>query len=252
MKKQMALIVASIMTVVMAATAVAAVPEAAGAGNDKAGQGWISVHGEASVKVKPDTAIVSLGVATKGKTADAASKENAAAMNKVIAAVKAQGIENAAIESSNLTVYPVYDYGTMAVPEEEPKMSAYEVINQVSVTIDNLDKLKDVVNAAMKAGANTLNNVRYDIQNRESHELKAIEKAMKKAENKAKAIASISGLKLGRIISVSESGAYSYDAGYYSVVADDGLGMGDANIGDTLQPTTISISGSVSVTYAVE
>lgn len=205
----------------------------------------ILVTSEASIEVAPDIAVANFGVTTNDASATKARQENTASMNDVIAALTKLGISKDKIQTSYVGMYPSYDYSSST-----SKITGYEVNNSISVTIDDLDKVAEIVNTAMQSGANTLQGVTFDVKNRDDHYVKALEKATSKAPAKAKALAKASGLELGAIVSVAEGSNYNFPL-YASVSLSGGGEMAkDAgNIGDTIQAGMITISASVTVTY---
>lgn len=87
----------------------------------------ITVSGEGTAAAAPDIAIVTSGVVTSAQSAGAALKANAAAMTKVLAAVKAAGIEDRDVGTTGLGVQPQYDYSTDGSRPRAPKLVGYEV-----------------------------------------------------------------------------------------------------------------------------
>lgn len=205
----------------------------------------IVVSVDSSIEVDPDYAVASFGVTTSETTATKAREVNTKSMNAVIAAVKKLGIKQDKIQTEYVSMNPSYDYSGAT-----STVQGYQVSNTISVTIDDLTKVADVVNAAMKAGANTLNGVTFNLRDRDTYYNQALAQAVKKAPQKAKTIAAASGMTLGSVESIVEgysysgvsslSGAKSY--GLTTVSASD-------NIGDTIQAGTIEVQASVTVTY---
>lgn len=209
----------------------------------------IVVNSDASIEVAPDVAVANFGVTTSDASATKARQENTDSMNAVIAALSKLGISKDKIQTSYVGMYPSYDYSSST-----SKIVGYEVNNSISVTIDNLDKVADIVNTAMQAGANTLQGVTFDVKDRDTHYIKALEKATSKAPAKAKALAKASGLELGAIVSVTEG--YNYNSPLYANVsiggASDAQKAATSNIGDTIQAGMITISASVTITYTAK
>ena len=205
----------------------------------------IVVTSDASIEVAPDIAVANFGVTTNDTSATKARQENTASMNAVISALGKLGIAKEKIQTSYVGMYPSYDYSSSS-----QKITGYEVNNSITVTIDDLDRVAEIVNTAMQSGANTLQGVTFDVKDRDGHYIEALEKATSKAPAKAKALAKASGLQLGSIVSVAEGS--NYNSPYYagvSVGGDAKMDMAASNIGDTIQAGTITISASVTITY---
>src|SRR3989344_3675461 len=110
----------------------------------------ITITGEGKVFVKPDVALVSLGVKTEAaKSADAVNKNNEK-MNAIIKAIKDLGVDEKDIRTSAYNLYPVYDY-----TKAGRVFIGYSLDQQISVKIRNFDKISDILDRATSGGANT-------------------------------------------------------------------------------------------------
>ena len=172
---------------------------AIGASNQLVPGHSIVVTGQGSVKTVPDRAQISLGVATDAKTAAAALRGNAAEMAKVIAAIKAQGIPAADIQTDQVSL-------SLRFGDNGDAIAGYTATNTVSVIVLSIAKVGPVIDAAVDAGANQVygpNLVRSDQQALYRAAMRA---AISNARAKAAAIAKAAGLTLRRITDVVESG----------------------------------------------
>lgn len=163
----------------------------------------LSAYGEA--RVAPDMATINLGVLTDGPTAAAALSANAARMNQVIAALKKGGIADRDIQTSNLNVSPQYVY----VENQPPKLTGYQVSNQVTVAVHDLKRLGQAVDATVSAGANQVNGISFGLDNPASAENAAREQAVKALMAKADLYARATGHRVVRLVTLSEGGGYS-------------------------------------------
>ena len=107
----------------------------------------ITVSGSGKVTLVPDVARVNLGVTITKPTVKAVRDAGARVMTDVITALKALGIADADIQTTNLSLYPQYGNGST------PKIVGYQISEQVQVTVRDLDKAGDVVDAATAKGA---------------------------------------------------------------------------------------------------
>jgi uncharacterized protein len=183
---------------------VAVVALLAGAGgavgsSTAAGANSIVVTGQGSVRTVPDRAQVSLGVTTNAKTASGALRANNAEIAKVIAAVKAQGIPAADIQTEQVSLSLRYsDTGDSVV--------GYTATNTISVIVRSLAKVGPVIDAGVEAGANQVFGPNLVLSDANALYRRAIAVAIGNAKAKARAIARASGLTLRRITTVTESG----------------------------------------------
>ena len=160
----------------------------------------ISVAGSGKVVVLPDLANVSLGVSIQRDTAKAARQAAAEAMTRVVAAIKALGIDDKDIATVNVSLNPVYDYPN----NQAPKLRAYQLQNTVTVTVRDLDKLTDVLDNGIAAGATSVDGVSFDVADRAAAEAKAREAAVADAKAKADTLAKGLGVTITGVASVSE------------------------------------------------
>ena len=161
----------------------------------------ITLTGKGSVDHAPDIAMISVGVNVEAATASLAMTQQAEQMNGVFNAVKASGVADRDMQTSNLSLNPVYDYP----PNQKPRLRAYNASNQITIKVRDLKNLGKTLDAVVKAGGNTINGISFDIdkpeQFRDEARVSAIQDAAKKADLYAKAV----GYKVKRIVTVSET-----------------------------------------------
>jgi uncharacterized protein YggE len=179
----------------------------------------ISVTGSGKVVVVPDMATVDLGVMIERPNAKAARADAAAAMTKVVAAIRALGIDDKDIKTVNVSLNPVYDYPNNA----SPRIRGYQLNNTVTVTVRDLDKLSDVLDNGVQAGATSVNGISFDVADRVAAEAKARDAAVADAKAKAEALASGLGVRIEGVASVTESSSTPvwYDRSYAAGAASD-------------------------------
>ena len=167
-----------------------------------ADEGGITVSAEGSIWVAPDVATFTVGVQTIGDTASAARSSNAKKMDKVFAALKAKGVEGAAITTADYSIYPTYD--TKGI-----KITGYTVNNNLSVKVRDLDTAGDVLGAATAAGANWAGGISFDVDDRTAAYNEALSQAMEHAKVRAATMAQAAGVTLGQATTISESSGSS-------------------------------------------
>lgn len=163
----------------------------------------LEVMASADVTAAPDVATISSGVVSHAGTAAAALASNAEAMNKVFAALKALGIPAADIQTSGLSINPQYAYKE----NEAPTVTGYQASNNVNIRLVKLDTVGSVIDALVKEGANQINGPTFGIDKPDPLLDNARREAITKARARAELMATAAGLKVGRIVSISESGA---------------------------------------------
>ena len=189
-----------------AVLAAAAVPPAAQAqtqGQLVLAEGTLlSVSADGKSEARPDMATINLGVTTEGQTAAAALAENARRMTALTAALRRAGIAERDIQTSNVSVYPQQVY----VEGQQPRITGYQANNSVAAKVRRIDNTGRVIDAAVAAGGNTVNGVSFSHSDPDAQLDSARRDAIAEARRRAELYANALGMRVNRIVSVSESG----------------------------------------------
>ena len=211
-----------------------------------AGRG-ITVVGVGKASGAPDVANISVGVETQADTVQQAVADNKAKMAQLLDALKALGIADKDIQTSNYGVYTE----RQPVPSSEGKSGAgptiYHVNNQVNVIVRDVNKLGDALDKTVAAGANNIYGISFSVDDTTRLQADARAKAVADARTRAESLAKLAGVTLGDVVSVSEvigSSVPMYDAPRAAM----GLGGG----GTPVQPGELEVSTSVQVTFAIK
>jgi uncharacterized protein YggE len=190
-----------ILVAVLAASAVAAPALAQSADSESRFQATtldLSATGE--THVAPDMATISLGVSHQAATAAEAMAETNADMAKVIAAVKAAGVEARFIQTTGLNLDPQYVYNQ----NQPPKLTGYQATNNVTVGVMDLTRLGPVADAVVAAGATNIGEISFGLKTRTTAENDARLAAVKALDDKAALYADAAGYHIKRLVSLSE------------------------------------------------
>jgi uncharacterized protein len=182
----------------------------------------ITVAGDSHAKISPDTAVITFSVVTQGKQAVEAQRLNAQKSDAVKHAVEAVTTDaRAEIKTSDYSLRPQQDYYSGKMP----KILGYDVRNTVTVSIDKLDRVGAVIDAATAAGANSVEGIQFIIGEASPAQGEALALATKQAMAKAEAVASSLNGKIVRVVQTIEGGVppQMVDPEY------DGLAKGAAN-----------------------
>ena len=233
MKKLLTLILALMMLLPAIAQA-ETYPAAAGA--------TITVTGGAQVTLQADYAQVSVGVSTKAKTVAEASKENNEAIRAVIEALKAAGVKEEDLSTSNYSVSAEYDYSSLS----GQKLSGYSVTNQLYVIIRDMEHIGATLDKATAAGANNIYNIQFRSTQESAAQDEANIYALQDAMRRAKLLADAAGLTLGGIVSISDAttGFYVQTRSYKSNL--------DAAAGNSILPDDTAVTASVTVVFELK
>lgn len=173
----------------------------------------LSVSAEGRSTRTPDLATFTAGVTSQGDTAAAALAANSADMSRVIAALKRAGIADRDIQTSNLSLSPIYapqrNLPDGTVTPAQPRIVGYQANNSVSVRQRKLADYGKVIDTLVSAGANQVNGPSFEMEDPDPATDEARTAAMTKARARAELYAKAAGLKVGRILSISESGGWS-------------------------------------------
>jgi uncharacterized protein YggE len=161
----------------------------------------VTVNGEALVSVEPNQAEIDIGVVTQAKTAPAAGQENAARLSKVVAELKKLLGPGDELKTTGYSLSPNYRY-----PREggSPEVTGYTATNIVRVTTGSLPSVSKFIDAAMQAGANQMQRLLFTLRDEEGAQREALRIATTKAKAKAEEVARALGLKVVRVLSVTE------------------------------------------------
>jgi uncharacterized protein YggE len=208
----------------------------------------IRVIAQANVSVKPDRAEFEVGVATSAKTASAASGANARAMEKVVAAVKKAAGAAGELTTSALSLEP--DYQELRDGRGTQKLVGYKATNEVLVVVGDISAVGRIFDAALEAGANTVEGLTYALKDPEAAQNQALKAASAKARARATAMAEGQGLRVGDVVSVVE-GAPSERPDYLELAM--ATNRRSANIVATpILAGTINVAAIVTVVYALK
>lgn len=203
-----------------------------------------SVTGTGKETVVPDSAKVDLGITINQPSVVGAQTEANRVINQITSDLKALGIEDKNIKTINYSVYPNYDYAAGS-----QRIKDYNVNATLEVTVTPLSKVNDVIDKATADGANTVGNIQFTVNDQKQEELmqKARKEAIDEAKKKANQLAGDAGMRLGKIINVTET------PNTVPVVFDRALSLAGGGPGEKtqVQPGETSITVSITLSYEV-
>lgn len=200
----------------------------------------LTVNADGSSEARPDMATINLGVTTEGQTAAAALAENARRMTALTAALRRAGVAERDIQTSNVSVYPQQQY----VEGQQPRITGYQANNSVTAKVRRIDNTGRVIDAAVAAGGNTVNGVSFSHSDPDAQLDVARRDAIAEARRRAELYANALGMRVNRIVSVSEGGGYAPPI----PVAYERLQAADA-AATPISPGEIETRVSVNVTF---
>lgn len=213
---------------------------AAAPGNG-AGAPGITVSASGTAKAKPDVAYVNLGVQTTATTAKEALGKNNQAMAALIAKLESLGIAKNDMQTGSLNVYPRTNPSRDGTAPAE--ITGYWANNSLNITIRDLAKAGDILDAAVAAGANSLGGVRFGLLDDSKLRADALREAIKAARPKADVIAEGLGLKVTSVVSVVEQGS----SGAVPMMEAAALAKGAGGV--PIESGELTVTASVQVTF---
>jgi hypothetical protein len=183
---------------VIAASALAPLPAQAAEKIDK----LVTVTGEATVAAAPDAAQIRIGVSSQGKTARAASDANVKDMTVVLAAIKESGVADRDIQTTSLSLQPQYDPNKTG----GARLIGFQANNQVTIKVRDIGQLPNILDRAISAGANEMSGIEFVVSEQSKLLDKARAEAIADARRKAELYANAAGMKVGRVMTISEEG----------------------------------------------
>ena len=163
----------------------------------------LEVTAEGESKRVPDLATITAGVVTQAADAAAAMRENATRMDRVITALKRAGIADKDVRTASISLQPQYRYAE----NQPPVITGYQASNTVTVKFRDIAKSGGVLDALVATGANQINGPDLGLDDPAAAMDEARLDAMAKARARAELYARAAGLKVKRILSISETGS---------------------------------------------
>ncbi len=203
----------------------------------------LSVTGSGEVAAVPDTALVTGGVTTEAADAQSALDANGKAVSDIFGALAAAGVAAADIQTRNFNVSPRYDRTQRG---EVGKIVGYQVTNQLAIRVRALDKLGVLLDRLVGAGVNQMGGIHFYVDRADGLTDEARRRAVADARSKAELYAAETGSKIGRVLSIAETGARGPQPVFRAMAMADRAEAVPVARGEQ------TISASVTITYEIE
>jgi uncharacterized protein YggE len=210
----------------------------------------LTVQGESQYEVAPDLAKIQFAIETRSTTAQDAQLRNRQVQDEIKQALNRVGVSSSDVETTNYNVQRWYEWD---YKENKQIDKGYIVSNNFVVKTTNLQKVGDILDAGVQAGANRVDSISFELSEDKSRQVKqeALRKAATNARDKAVALAEGSGVRLGAVKSISENSyvVMPYARGGYDMVAMKAEG---APVPATdISPQNVQVNAQVSVGYII-
>ena len=206
----------------------------------------LTVSGSGTVLVESDLAVVTVGV--REASTDVLVAQST--VNEKIAAIKQSlldaGAKESEINTDSINIYANYDYS-----DNTEVIVGYTANNTLSVRTTDIDNVGALIDAAFAAGANTLDNVQFTVQDDSEAREQALTEAVEDARRKAEVLAAAAGLQIASIESIAESGVYTYDSMRNYAMMDEAT-TESGGAGTLVQAALVSVDASVSMEFELQ
>jgi uncharacterized protein YggE len=200
------------------------------------------VNGTSEVLAVPDEAIIRLGIVRQAATADMAQQQANTVANDILKAIGGVGVPAKDIQTARLILSPVYNTRT---PEQ--RIVSYNATNTVSVRLDNLSTVGNVIDAGLKAGGNQLEGVQFRLKNELPSREQALKEAVQDARGKAQAMADALRVNLAEVMEATEGGVSVAPR----IQAFQMTGAGAPPSATPVSPGEIEIRANVTIRYRI-
>lgn len=205
-------------------------------------QRTITVTGTGLVTLTPDIAFIYIGVQSQDASASVATTDNNTRAQAIIEVIKAAGVADKDIQTTNFSIYPQQQY------DDKGNMTGilYMVENTVYVTVRDLTKLGDLLDASVRSGANTINSISFDLADKTAALSQARSAAVAEARKQADELTGATGVSLGDVQTISYYDSTPPIAIQYSRAA---MGGGDSV---PVQAGSMQITTTVTIVYEIK
>lgn len=219
-------------------------------------QNTISVSGKGEILVKPDIALISLGVTEDDKTVVAAQDTAAKKMNSAIQILKDNGVLEKDIKTTNYNISPRYEYvrasqfdNPALYPYGKQVLAGYTISQNLEVKIRDLTKAGDILAKVGAVGLDNVSGLQFMVDNEDVIKVQARDEAITDAKTNAKKLAKALGVRLGDLVSFNENGNYPIYARMDSVMSSKAVGA--SSVAPEIPTGENKITSNVSLVYEI-
>ncbi len=215
----------------------------AAAADHDAPQRTISVNGNGQAVLTPDIAHITIGVRSEAASAEAAVADNNRKAQAVIDTLKNMGVDEKDIRTTNFSISPNQSYDR----DGNPTTLTYVVQNSIYVTIRDLDTIGEVLDQVVKAGANRINGIQFDVADKTEALAAARDAAVAEARAQAEALAKAAGVSIDQVQSIA-----FYNAVPVTAKSDTRLMMAEAVSAVPIQSGQMTLTVSVQMVFTIK
>lgn len=207
----------------------------------------ITISGQGKVYAKPDVALISLGLKTEGQEIQKITQENTTVMNKIIKEVKDLGVEEKDIQTTLYSITPQYNW----TERGGSVFTGYAVEQNIQVKIRNFDKIGDILSVGANNKANNVGGLQFSVDNTDAVQAEARQKAIDEAKTKAQTLASQAGLRIAKLLNISEGYVAAPQPLYEKAMGGATPSSMDSVRAD-VQPGQLEFNSTITLTYRLK
>ncbi len=205
----------------------------------------ITLSATGKTTASPDTAEIELSVLTEGRTPQEVQRENTGKMNAIVEFVKASKVDPKDVKTATYSLYPKYEY-----LKGQSNIAGYTLTQSLRIKLRDLAQVGAILEGATVRGANQVGDVRFIVDDPEKFKEEARKEAFGKVDAKAQEFSRLAGVKLGRVVSFSESGGDMPPPVYYGKA--EAFGLGGAGAPPQIESGSQDITVTVTATYRIK
>ncbi len=207
----------------------------------------VTVNGSATVTSAPDEAVLVLTVENDASTATAAMDATSTQSNELLAKLKSVGIEDSAIQTSSVTLYPIRTYEPNTGKET---LTGYRAQNSVKVTLKDAATVAQVLAASVETGVTLISGPDWRLRDDSQAVNEALKQAVAHARAKAESLAAAGGVSIGDVITMTE-GSVQIPVPIYGMASG-----ASADSAKSVEPAvsagTLDVTATVTITYGLK
>lgn len=209
----------------------------------------ITMNATGEIESIPDIAEISLNVKSRNKDEASALQDLAKNMQKVVNALDKLKVKEEDIRTDSVNIFPIYEERT------RQEITGYEGTSTIYFKTRNLKNITELLSGVMEGSSNMFSDISYSSSDKDNFENEARKDAFKRAYDKAKLYAELSGNKLGQVCTISEGNINTFIPSFRNNMREDSMMMASApkaNYSIPIKPGKIKTTAYVSVVYQLQ
>jgi uncharacterized protein len=217
----------------------------------RVGSATLTASGHATISTRPDQALVRLGVVAEAREASLAQQQVNKIIERVINDLRELGLPQEAIQTAHASIHPVHSYPTpvQGGPPPEPRIVGFRASNTLQVKVDDLTLIGRVIDAGIRAGANQLEGLNFQLRDDLPARQRALAAATRQAQAKALTLAETLDLQLGGLAEIIEGADRGIRPPPHPGLPRMRAAMLEAHTATPIEPGEVQVEAEVTLIY---